>query len=101
VTINSTGSTIDIPIAVPVGRTGLQAALWWPEGVSEAHDDIDVHIIDPGNVERAKGYSAVSVFERTEYMAPLAVGTWKVRIKGYSVASGPQTVYWTARVVGC
>ncbi|HEY3080446.1 MAG TPA: S8 family serine peptidase [Chloroflexota bacterium] len=101
VTINSTGSTVDIPISVPLWRSGLQASLWWPEGVSESHDDIDVHIIDPSNVERAKGFSAVSVFERTEYMAPLASGTWKVRVKGFSVASGPQTVYWAARVVGC
>lgn len=101
VSINGTGSTVDIPISVPSGRSGLQAALWWPEGVSESHDDVDVHIIDPSSVERAKGYSAVSVFERTEYMAPLATGSWKVRVKGYSISSGPQTVYWAARVVGC
>ena len=44
----------------------------------------------------------MSVFERTEYMASsISTGTWKVRIKGYSVASGPQTVYYAARVVGC
>jgi serine protease AprX len=101
VTINATGSIVDIPIGVPAGRTGLQAALWWPEGVAEAHDDIDVHIMDPANVQRAMGFSSVSVFERTEYMAPLATGTWKVRVKGWSVPSGPQTVYWSARVVGC
>ena len=43
----------------------------------------------------------MSVFERTEYMAALATGSWKVRVKGYSISSGPQTVYWAARVVGC
>jgi hypothetical protein len=101
VTINGTGSIVDVPIGVPAWRSGLQAALWWPEGVSESHDDVDVHIIDPSGTERARGFSGVSIFERTEYMAPLASGTWKVRIKGYSISSGPQTVYWAARVVGC
>jgi serine protease AprX len=101
VSVASTGSTINIPISVGASKTGFEAALWWPEGASEAHDDIDVYIYDPSGTERARGYAGASVFERAEYAAPLATGSWTVKIKGYSVASGPQTVYWAARVVGC
>jgi len=101
VSVIATGSTIDIPLSVGSGRTGLEAALWWPERANEAHDDIDLYVIDPLGIERARGYSAVSVFERARVTGALAPGTWKVRIKGNRVVSGPQTVYWVADVRGC
>ena len=56
------GTTINIPIDVPARRNEFNAALWWPESAAQLHNDIDVHLIDPSGVERAKGYSAVSVF---------------------------------------
>ncbi len=92
------GTVINIPIGVGAGRHDLEAALWWPEAQAEAHDDVDVHLIDPGSVERAKSYSGPSVFERAEVAGNLAEGTWTIRIKGYYVQSGPQTVYWTVDV---
>jgi len=101
VSVAATGSTIDIPLSVGSGRTGLEAALWWPERANEAHDDIDLYLIDPLGIERARGYSTDGVFERARVTGALAPGTWKVRIKGYSVVSGPQTVYWVADVRGC
>lgn len=89
---------IDIPINVGSGKRDLGAALWWPESAAQAHNDIDVHLIDPSGIERAKGYSAVSVFERTGVNGTLQTGTWVIRIRGYSVPTGSQTVYWAAHV---
>jgi hypothetical protein len=31
----------------------------------------------------------------------LATGTWTIRIKGFSVASGPQPVFWSLSLRGC
>lgn len=89
---------IDIPINVGPGKRDLDAALWWPESTAQSHNDIDVHLIDPSGVERAKGYSAVSVFERTGVNGTLQTGTWTIRIRGYSVPTGSQTVYWAAHI---
>lgn len=101
VSINSTGSTVNIPIGVGSGKRDLQGALWWPEAADESHDDLDIFLIDPHGVERSRGYSYVSVFERAQVDGPLTPGTWTVRVKGWSVSSGPQSVYWTADVHGC
>lgn len=98
VSISGTGSTINIPIYVGSGKTLMEASLWWPEKPGESHDDVDVHLIDPYGVERAKGYDIVSVFENTKFSGSLTPGTWKIRIKGFYVPSGPQTVYWFARI---
>jgi serine protease AprX len=101
VNVSSTGSTIDIPLSVGAGRTGIEAALWWPERFGENHDDVDIHLLDPSGVERARGFSAVSVFERARVSGALATGTWTIRIKGYSIGSGPQSVYWSLSLRGC
>jgi len=89
---------IDIPINIGSGKRDLDAALWWPESAAQTHNDIDVHLIDPSGVGRAKGYSAVSVFERTGVNGTLQPGRWLVRIRGYSVPTGSQTVYWAIHV---
>ncbi len=90
---------IDISINVGSGKRDLDAALWWPESATQTHNDIDVHLIDPSGVERAKGYSGVSVFERTGVSGALQTGTWRVRIRGYRVPTGSQIVYWAVHVV--
>jgi hypothetical protein len=102
-TINGTGGTVDIPIvvgAVPA-RTGIEAAVWWPESVGEAPDDIDLFLIDPAGIERARGYSGPSIWERVSYTSAPAQGTWTLRINGYFISSGPQTVYWSRSLRGC
>ncbi|HET6315684.1 MAG TPA: S8 family serine peptidase [Chloroflexota bacterium] len=101
VNVNSTGSVVDIPLSVGASRNGIEAAIWWPERVTESHDDIDVHLIDPFGVERAKGFSAMSIFERARVSGALTTGTWTIRIKGFSVASGPQPVFWSLSLKGC
>ena len=92
------GSTIDIPIGVGSNKQNFDAALWWPESAYQAHNDIDVHLIDPGGVERAKGFSGVSVFERAAVPGSLTPGPWTIRVRGYSVPTGNQVVYWAAHI---
>ncbi|WP_373530203.1 S8 family serine peptidase [Nostoc sp.] len=90
------GATIDIPIGIGATKKNLDASLWWPESASQAHNDVDVHLIDPTGVERARGFSALSVFERARVSGALASGTWKIRIRGYNVPTGGQVVYWAS-----
>ena len=86
------GQTIDIPIGLTVnGQNRLDAALWWPE--SATHNDVDLFIINPGGGIAASSVSSPSVFERARVTAPTS-GTWKIRIRGFSVPAGPQSVYW-------
>ena len=87
------GQTIDIPIGIPATNNVLNAAIWWPEAPAN-HNDVDLSLVDPGGVVRASSPSAAGVFERVSVNGPIAGGTWKLRIRGYSVPSGPQPVYW-------
>lgn len=101
VSISATGSVVDIPITMAAepgfNPTKVEAALWWPETPSESHDDIDLYILDPTNIVKASAVSGVSIFERASTSGTVTSGNWIVRIKGFSVPSGPQTVYWAAR----
>lgn len=92
------GQTIDIPIGVGTGKQNFDAALWWPESAAQAHNDIDLSLLDPSGAVRARGFSAVSVFERARVAGSLSAGTWKIRIRGYSVPTLAQVVYWAAHV---
>ncbi|NEQ84780.1 MAG: S8 family serine peptidase [Moorea sp. SIO2I5] len=92
------GMTIDIPINVTAGKKDFDGALWWPESASQAHNDIDIHLIDPTGTERARGFSAVSVFERARVSGSLTPGTWKIRIRGFNVPTGSQVVYWASHI---
>ncbi len=89
---------IDIPINIPANRKNFDGALWWPESESQDHNDIDIHLIDPSGVERARGYSSASIFERAAVRGNLQAGTWTLRIRGYRVRTGAQTVYWASHV---
>jgi hypothetical protein len=57
VTVNGTGGTIDIPIVVGASpaRTGIDAAIWCPEAVGVAPDDIDLYLMDQAGIERSGG----------------------------------------------
>lgn len=89
---------VDIPINVPANRQNFDGALWWPESEIQDHNDIDIHLIDPSGVERARGYSSASVFERAAVDGTLQTGTWTLRIRGYRVQTGTQTVYWASHI---
>lgn len=87
---------IEIPLSVANGQHDLAGALWWPESGS-THNDVDVSLVDPfGNVVDTS-ISIPSVFERAQANGNLTAGTWKLRIRGYSV-TGNQTVYYGATV---
>jgi len=100
----SDGETIEIPIGVSGGNPNrFDAALWWPEGALqflfitiESHNDVDLAIIDPNGSVRDSSPSIPSVFERARATGSIPSGTWKVRIRGFNVPAGPQTVYWAA-----
>jgi serine protease AprX len=90
-------ATIDIPVNVTSATANtLDAAIWWPE--SGGHNDIDLGLVDPAGSTRASSISVNSVFERCRVVGAVASGVWQVRIRGFSVPSGPQTVYWAAHV---
>ena len=62
------------------------------------HSDIDLKLVDPNGTVRDSSISVNSVFERARFTASnLQPGTWKVRIYGWSVPRGNQSVYWSAR----
>ncbi|UXH80731.1 S8 family serine peptidase [Roseateles amylovorans] len=93
------GGTIDIPIEVSGGSpNNFDAALWWPETASQAHNDVDLSLIDPSGVVRGSSVSIPSVFERVRAAGAVPSGQWKVRVRGYNVPTGGQTVYWAAHV---
>jgi hypothetical protein len=91
------GATINIPITIGAGRRVLDGALWWPETAAQAHNVIDLFLIDPGGTERARGYSWNGIFERAQVGGALTPGTWTLRIQGYQVNTFAQVVYWAAR----
>ncbi len=93
------GGLIEIPLAISGSSpNALDAALWWPETASQPHNDIDLSLYDPDGLLRARSISIPSVFERVHIHWGIATGTWKLRIRGYSVPHAPQTVYWAAHV---
>lgn len=94
----SQGQVIDVPINLGSYTQiwNLQAALWWPEGVSQSHNNIDLHLIAPTGTVRASSTSVPSIFERATVGATIALATWKLRIQGVSVPAAPQAVYWAA-----
>lgn len=90
-------ATIDIPIDIGSGTANtLDAAIWWPE--FDGHNDIDLYLIDPSGNAQVSSISINSVYERCRVAGAVASGRWQVRIRGFNVPSGPQTVYWAAHV---
>lgn len=91
------GATINIPLNnTQVNRTFFDGALWWPETPAQSHNDIDLYLIDPNGVTRDLSWSIPSVFERARASGAIQTGTWTLRIRGYYVPTGAQTVYWAA-----
>lgn len=89
---------IDIPVNVPAGKQNFEVALWWPENVTQIHNNVDVFLIDPNGTQRAQAVSVGSVFERTGVNGALTPGNWIIRIRGESVPTKLQTVYWAAAI---
>ncbi len=94
----SQGQTVNIPLFVNANaRNIFDGALWWPETPAQAHNDLNLFLVDPFGNELAASTDINSVFERARVSGMgLASGTWQLRIRGNSVPAGPQTVYWAA-----
>lgn len=99
-------ATVDIPLGVTSNTAHtFDAARWWPEvGIRvlsftlDPHNDIDLSLVDPAGSTQAFSVSINSVYERCRVEGRIATGTWKLRIRGFDVPFGPQTVYWAAHV---
>lgn len=90
--------TVEIPLNVGLSSANnLDGAIWWPE-TAATHNDIDLRIVSPAGVVMDSSISIPSVFERVRAAGNVATGSWKLRIYGYSVSGGSQTVYYNATV---
>jgi len=95
-TINNTGENRYVEFTVPTGTGEVRAAIWWPEGTSN-HNDIDLRLERPFGSSVQSSVYVNSVFEHVIVQEP-ATGTWRIRIRGFSVSSGPQTVFYAIRI---
>ena len=92
---------------IPLNTTGLNiqkigAALWWPErievsGCTDAHNDINLILLDSAGHEVKSSTGVDGVFERETYEipSPPASGIWTLRVEAKTVRCGPQDVFWT------
>lgn len=76
-----TDIALDSPWGLEAYPYNLNAAIWWPETVTDTHNDVDLFIVDPSGVVRASSTSTTSVFERAQVPGLLAPGIWKVRVQ--------------------
>lgn len=93
----SNGQTFDIPLSVSGTFSRLDGALWWPEGQTQTHNDLDLYLLSPSGSISALSTSIPSVFERARATGTIT-GNWTLRIQGAAVPAGPQTVYWAVYV---
>jgi hypothetical protein len=82
---------IDVPVSA--GGSNLKAGIWWPT-VYQNHRDIDLRAENPSGALIAWSQGIPSVFERVQVNGALQTGTWRIRIKGYSIPSGSQKVFY-------
>jgi serine protease AprX len=91
------GTFVDIPLNIGAGFNLLGGALWWPESASSGiHNDVDLHLVNPNGAGVAFSVDVSSVFEKVQVTGVIAPGTWTLRINGFSVPGGSQTVFWAA-----
>jgi len=112
-------SCTEISIQVPEKTKQIDAAIWWPQesawwegldcGLCQLpflHNDIDLYLVEPkpdGTADETAvctSDSGPSIFEKVCYPRQpgqeITPGIWTIKISGYNVRSGPQTVYWAA-----
>lgn len=82
-----------------IGSSGafydLTASLWWPEGATQTHNEVDISLIDPTGVVRATSNSATSVFQKARAAGLLALNNWTIRMtRQGGGAAGSQQVFY-------
>jgi len=95
-TLTFTGQNVYVNLNVPPGKEDLRAAIWWPENAGDAHNDIDLRLEHPLGTSVQSSLSINSVFEHVIVSDP-ASGSWRIRIRAYSLPTGPQTIYYAVR----
>lgn len=86
---------VDLVFAVPAGRRNMKVAIWWPERQNQAHNDIDLRVLNPsGNIVGSSIWSG-SVWEKVKQTGNLTPGNYTVRIAPYSMPRPNQVVYYT------
>ena len=89
-----TGSIVNVPIGISsTSSTVVDVALWWPESATQAHNDVDLELINPNNVIVSSSLSGPSIYEKARASSGFISGTWQVRVRSYNVSS-TQTVYY-------
>lgn len=89
-------SAVEITFAVPAGRENLHVAIWWPERQSDAHNDVDLQVLDPAGGSVGLSQWAGSVWEKVTQTGALAEGTYRIRFIPFSMPRSTQVVYYTA-----
>ncbi|WP_414636207.1 S8 family serine peptidase [Actinophytocola sp.] len=87
------GQSVDIPVfnSTVFFNGPLRAAIWWPEAPA-THNDIDLRLIAPNGAVVGSSLSIGSVYEKVS-VTGLTPGEWKIRVSGFSVPGGSQTVF--------
>jgi hypothetical protein len=94
------GQIAYVPVTVGAGESNLKAAIWWPTS-NGSHTDIDLRAENPSGGIMAFSQGIPSVFERVQVDGALQTGTWQIRIKGFNIPFGSQTVYYVVYNKSC
>lgn len=86
---------MDVPIPIPASRKNLKVAIWWPEKQSDAHNDVDLMVLDQAGVVVNTSVWSSSVWEKVVRNGNLTPGTYTVRFIPYSLPRPNQVVYYT------
>lgn len=88
-------TTQDLIFAIPASRKNLKVAIWWPERQSDAHNDIDLVVLNPSGGTVGTSLSAGSVWEKVRQTGNLTPGNYTVRFVPFSMPRPSQVVYYT------
>jgi hypothetical protein len=90
--------TIDLTWTLAAGRKNLRLAIWWPEGIPDPHNDVDLKLFDASGNGVAISQWSGSVWEKVVLLGNLPAGTYTFRFVPFSMPRPSQVVYYTAVV---
>lgn len=93
-----TSATI-ININVPANRKDLRVAIWWPEAQSDAHNNVDLEVLNPSNTLLGSSSGTGTVWELVALSGNLSAATYKVRLKPTSMPRTSQVVYYSVLAI--
>jgi len=93
ITLGATAT--DLIFAIPASRKNLKVVIWWPERQSDAHNDVDLLVLDPGGGTVGSSAWSGSVWEKVKQTGNLTPGNYTVRISPFNTPRANQVVYYT------